>query len=370
MNPYIAIKNGIVYTGDEVFTDKVILIAGDVITDLVNEDDVPAHAEVVDAGGANIAPGLVDLQIYGADGYLFSANPTAEAIAKISRAILKSGTTSFMLTLATNAMDIFDAAMQTAAQNPHPALLGLHLEGPYLNAEKRGAHPLEYIKKPTEAEIRSLLEKGRDCLRMMTIAPEVFDRDTIQLLLDSGILLSAGHSNATMEQALEAFASGIRAGTHLFNAMSPFHHREPGLPGAVFKHETVSASIIADGIHVHYETLSISKQLMKDRLFLITDAVTHVDTGPYQHVFTGDRYTLPDGTLSGSSLTLLQAVANCVKNAGIPLDEALRMASYYPSRLIGAKDLGNIKPGSKANLILFDEDFQIRKVMLQGIWQS
>src|SRR5690606_29430246 len=203
----------------------------------------------------------------------------------------------------------------------------LHLEGPYLNPEKRGAHPANLIRKPEKAEIRSLLLRAGTSLRMMTIAPEQFDDELIDLLLRRGIILSAGHSNATFDEAMHGFRKGIQAVTHLFNAMSPFHHRNPGLPGATFQSDTAKASIIADGIHVDYQTLAISKRLLGDRLFLITDAVVAVDTGTYTHVFAGDRYTLPDGTLSGSALTMMQAVANCVLHAGIPLAEALRMAS-------------------------------------------
>lgn len=366
----LALKNAVIYTGDEVVEDKAVLIENGKIVALLRANEVPMHAVWYDAQGANMAPGLIDLQIYGAGGYLFSADISARAIAEISRSIVSTGTTSYVLTMATSVLDKLVSAAQVATANPHPALLGLHFEGPYINPEKRGAHLLSDIRVPEEEEIKHLVEQSKGSLRIMTIAPELFDDGSIGILQENGVLLSAGHSSATMEQATRGFSQGIGAVTHLFNAMSPFHHREPGLPGAVFKHETASASIIADGIHVDYDVVRVSKQILQGRLFLITDAVTHTNSGIYQHVFQEDRYTLPDGTLSGSALSLLQAVANCVNHVGIPLDEALRMASRYPARLIGATDIGDIQPGSWANLILFDQDFELKKVMLRGEWQS
>jgi len=148
--------------------------------------------------------------------------------------------------------------------------------------------------------------------------------------------------------------------------MSPFHHRDTGLPGAAYLTENIFASIIADGIHVDFNALSISKKIMKERLFLITDAVEESKEGAYVHVKQEDRFTLPDGTLSGSRITLLQAVKNCVEHVGIPLDEALRMASAYPAQLINAMDIGRIEKSYKANLAVFSEDFKIKHTVLEG----
>lgn len=361
-----AIINGVVFTGNELIHDCILLIAGGKVTGLLPATDIPEDVEIVDAMGNYVVPGFIDLQIYGGGGRLFSASPTKETMDEIARGLVKSGTTSFMITMATNTMEVIDEALTTLRNYHHPALLGLHLEGPYLNPAKRGAHPAEYIRTPKNAEISALLDRGNGCLRMMTIAPERFDEATIALLLDSGVLLSAGHSDATFDEAMDGFSNGIQAVTHFFNAMSPFHHRNPGLPGATFQSAGVRASIIADGIHVDYQTLAISKRLLGDRLFLITDAVVEVATGTYTHVFTGDRYTLPDGTLSGSALTMMQAVANCVRHAGIPLEEALRMATVYPATLIGEERLGRIAMGSTANLVIFDSEYAVKQVFLEG----
>lgn len=365
----IAITNGTVFTGEALTSGKTVLIKGDKVVGIIPGSAIPAGAEVFDAGGGYVTPGFVDLQVYGGGNRLFSAEPTQAALDEIAEALVKSGTTSFLITIATNTMELVDEALAALRGYRHPALLGLHLEGPYLNPEKRGAHPEAYIRRPEEPEINSLLERARESLRMMTIAPEQFSDEVIDLLLHHGILLSAGHSNATFDEATHGFRKGIQAVTHFFNAMSPFHHRNSGLPGATFQSKTAKASIIADGIHVDYQTLAISKRLLGDRLFLITDAVVAVNTGTYTHVFTGDRYTLPDGTLSGSALTMMQAVANCVHHAGIPLEEALRMATVYPASLIGAHNLGRIAEGTIANLVIFDGDYNVRNVFLEGIRQ-
>lgn len=362
----IAIINGVVFTDDKLTSGKAVLIKGSRVVAIVAPDEVPSDAQIVDVRGNYVVPGFIDLQIYGGGNRLFSAEPSAGSMEEIANALVKSGTTGFMITMATNTMDVMDKAFEVLRAYKHPALLGLHLEGPYLNPSRRGAHPVECIRKPDSAEIAALLKRVGNCLRMMTIAPERFAPETIRLLLDNGVLLSAGHSDATFEEATAAFRSGVRAVTHLFNAMSPLHHRNPGLPGATFQSDIACASIIADGIHVDYQTLSISKKLMGGRLFLITDAVAETHVGTYTHVFHGDRYTLPDGTLSGSALTMIQAVGNCVSHAGIPLEEALRMASQYPATLIGADDYGYIAPGKVANLVVFDSNYTVKQVFLEG----
>jgi len=362
----IAITNGIVFTEDKLFNGKAVLIKGTRVLDVVDAYDVPSGAQVVDVGGDYVVPGFIDLQIYGVGGRLFSADPSAPAMEEIASALVKSGTTGFMITMATNTLDVVSDAFEVLKGYRHPALLGLHLEGPYLNPLRRGAHPAEYIRTPVTTELAGLLERADGCLRMMTIAPERFSSDSIRLLHDSGVILSAGHSDATFAEAMSAFKQGVRAVTHLFNAMSPLHHRNPGLPVAAFRSNTAVASIIADGIHVDYEILALSKQLMGERLFLITDAVAETHTGIYTHMYKGDRYTLPDGTLSGSALTMMQAVANSVRYGGIPLEEALRMATLYPARLIGDGTSGRIAAGARANLVVCDSSYSVKQVYLEG----
>jgi N-acetylglucosamine-6-phosphate deacetylase len=183
---------------------------------------------------------------------------------------------------------------------------------------------------------------------MITVAPEVCSGEVLQLLMDAGIVISAGHSTATFDETITGFDRGITAVTHLFNAMSPLHHRQPGLPLAAMQYAP-AASIIPDGIHVHYEIVKLAKKLMGGRLFFITDAVTDCNIGPYQHQLNGDHYALPDGTLSGSALTMKQAVMNAVQYCNISVDDALRMASMYPAGVIGkGAAFGQIAPGYPA----------------------
>jgi N-acetylglucosamine-6-phosphate deacetylase len=361
-----ALTNATIFTGSDEIKGKAVLIEGGKIKAVVDPSAIPQGSEIKDYSGHNIAPGLIDLQIYGGGGYLFSNKPSAEALQAISDALVKTGTTAFMLTLATNSIEIFREAIRVVKANPHPALLGLHFEGPYLNPIKKGAHIEQYIKIPTIEEVQSLLDEAEGVIKMITLAPERVDPSIIHLLLDHGVVISAGHSNATYEEGVKGFAHGIQTTTHLFNAMSPLHHRDTGLPGAVFQTPNVYASIIADGIHVDYQTLSISKKLLKERLFLITDAVEENLEGAYVHVKQKDRFTLPDGTLSGSNLTLLTAVKNCVAHAGISLEEALRMATLYPAQLIKAGERGRIEVGAKADLIVFDKEFAVKDVYLNG----
>ena len=306
------------------------------------------------------------LQIAGSGGYLLSSETDATALRVINESIVRSGTTGFLLVLPTNSFDVYRHAIKLIKENPHPALLGLHLEGPYINPLRKGAHMKSHIRIPSIKEIEPLLDEAGELIKMITLAPEVCSGEFIEFLNDRGIIVAAGHSNATYNEAVLGFQRGIRAVTHLFNAMSQLHHRDPGLPGAVFQTDGISAAIIADGIHVDYNTIAIAKRLMKERLYLVSDAVEENLEGAYLHVKKEDRFTLPDGTLSGSLLTMLGAVRNCVMHAGIPVEEALRMATVYPAELINASGRGKISPGFKADLIVLSNDFELKHIFLNG----
>ncbi|HXR83346.1 MAG TPA: N-acetylglucosamine-6-phosphate deacetylase [Hanamia sp.] len=361
-----AFVNGTIFTGKEKVTGKALIIENDQIKEITNNELIAENIKKIDCKNCMIAPGLIDLQIYGGGGFLFSNAPSAEALNAMAEALVAVGTTGFYVTLATNSMQIFHEAIKVVKENPHPAVLGLHFEGPYLNPVKRGAHIKEYIKRPERKEVEELLKAANGVLKIMTLAPEMCDPEIIHLLKDNGVVISAGHSNATFAEAVAGYENGITTTTHLFNAMSPIHHRDTGLPGAVYLSKNVYASIIADGIHVDFNALKISKKIMQERLFLITDAVEEVKEGAYVHVKKEDRFTLPDGTLSGSKLTLLKAVQNCVEQAEIPLGEALRMASTYPAQVMKLSDRGKIDIGCKANLTIFSQDYQIRGTVLEG----
>jgi N-acetylglucosamine-6-phosphate deacetylase len=359
-----------IFTGHKIETGKAVLVDDGKITDIVPVGEIPPSYRLQSLSGYMLAPAFIDLQIYGGNGRLFSTDLTIDALEAVYEYCLAGGCTQFMITLATNSIDKFLRAFEVARNyqaGGGKGLLGVHLEGPYINPVKKGAHIGRCIKTPTVDEIRLLLGKGKGIFKMMTLAPEQCDQACIDLLLEHHIVVSAGHSNARYGEAIDGFYHGIPAATHLFNAMSALQGREPGMVGAIYDNPDVRASIVCDGIHVDFASVRISKKIMGERLFFITDAVTEVQYGEYHHVFKGDRYTLPDGTLSGSSLTMLQAVKNGVEMAGIPLPEALRMASLYPAKLMGKeKKWGSIQTGAQADLILLDEQLNLLQVILAG----
>jgi len=361
-----ALKAPVIYTGDEKIKGRVIIIENGSIKGLVDDKDIPGGLEIINYAGCSIAPGLIDLQIAGAGGYLFSENPTAEALEAMTESIVKSGTTAFLIAVPTNSFDAYREMFEVLRNNPHPAVLGLHLEGPYINKERGGAHNRIFIRQADKNELKTLLDEAGGIIKMMTLAPELCNKEFIKLLNEYEIVVAAGHSNASFKEAMEGFGWGVGTVTHLFNAMSPFHHRDPGLPGAALLSENACASIIADGIHVDYSAVSLAKKIMRERLFLVSDAVEENTGGAYPHVRRDDRFTLPDGTLSGSGLTMLRAVRNCVENAGIQMEEALRMASLYPARLMGSLNCGSIRQGNRANLTVFDHNYALKQVVVNG----
>ncbi|RZK66530.1 MAG: N-acetylglucosamine-6-phosphate deacetylase [Pedobacter sp.] len=364
----IAVTNSCHFDSDKEVSGETIFINDGKIVE-ISTSGVPNGCEILDANGAYIVPAFIELQIYGSGGNLFSAFPTVETLAQMDADLISKGTTNFLACVATNSPEIVHQAIEAAkAYRPMAkGFMGLHLEGPYLNAKRRGAHIAEFIKKATFEEVKALLEHADGVVKMMTIAPELQDDDVIQLLLDHHVVLSMGHSDANFEQATEAYNKGITTTTHLFNAMPSIHHRAPNLPTALFNHPTAMASIIADGSHVDFEVIKMSHKIMQDRLFLITDAVTACNIGPYQHQLQGDKFITPDGTLSGSNITLLQAVQNCVNHCDIKLPEALRMASLYPARVMGLQNyIGKTEVGYTANLIILDELLQVKGILFQG----
>ncbi len=224
----------------------------------------------------------------------------------------------------------------------------MHIEGPWIHSSKRGAHIESLIHSPKKEEVLQLLEYGKGVIKMITLAPEVCDSAIIHLIKSYGIVISAGHSNATYEQAINSFNNGITTVTHLYNAMSGLQHREPGMVGAAFNHREVMASIIPDGYHVNFAAIKIAKRMMGNRLFVITDAVTHTTEGHYQHTLMGDKYE-SNFILSGSALTMEKAVTNLVNYCSIEIEEAIRMCSLYPAMVLGLdQQLGKIEKGFQA----------------------
>ncbi|WP_316846046.1 N-acetylglucosamine-6-phosphate deacetylase [Pedobacter psychrodurus] len=342
--------------------NQTITIEGAIISNIKD-------SESRETGNSLVIPGFIDLQIYGAGERLFSADPTVESLTIMEDDLLKKGTTGFLACMATNSAEVFNECIKAAKEHRSTAknCLGLHLEGPFLNPKRLGAHVPAFVRKASLDEIKKLIEFGDGVIKMMTIAPELQDDVVIEYLLNNGVVVSLGHSNATFDEATAAYNKGIQTTTHLFNAMSPIHHREPGIPTAVFSHDKAMASIIADGQHLDFEVVKFAQKLLKERLFLITDAVTACSTGPYQHIEKDNKYVMPDGTLSGSSLTMLAAVKNCVSHCNISLNDAIKMGTLYPAKLIGIENLtANIEIGHQANLLVLDEELNLKEVIFKG----
>ncbi len=361
-NDLIAYVNGIVHDGTSSLYDHVVVCKNGLIEEVLPSSNLPTNVLQIDLQGSHLAPSFIDLQIYGAYNQLFSSHPTVDALQKTADYCAQGGANHFLITLATNTWSVVDAGIAAVLaywEEGRKGLLGLHLEGPFINSSKRGAHLLECIEKPTVQRIEALLTQANGAIKMMTLAPEVCNEEVIELLLKNNIVLSAGHSNATSAESMHAFDLGFSTVTHLYNAMSGLHHREVGLVGATLNHPKVMSSIVADGYHVDWSAIQIAKKLMKERLFLITDAVTANDTGAYRHQLNIDRYQLPDGILSGSALTMMKAVKNMVEYGGVDLNEALRMASLYPAQAMQMeKTLGSFAKGLIASFVSFDKSLQ------------
>jgi N-acetylglucosamine-6-phosphate deacetylase len=347
---------------------KAVLIDGSEIKAIINESDVPADISKKDLNGAYLAPGFIDLQIYGSGGKLFAGKPEVAALKRMEDDLLNQGTTGFFATIGTNSNDIVEAGIAAAKEYRSMArgnFWGVHLEGPYLNPAKKGAHPEKYIKKATLTEVKGWVEQAEGVITMITIAPELQDQEVIDYLHMQGIIISSGHSNASYEEGKAFLNKPIPAVTHLFNAMPQMHHREPGYIPAIFE-EKPYTSIVADGNHVDWPMIRLAKRELGDKLFLITDAVTAATEGTYQHRLEGDKYVMPDGTLSGSSLSMIKAVQNCVEKVGIDLAEAVNMATLYPAQLASKKSKGRIAAGYDADLIVFNEQFKTLATVLKG----
>ncbi|ULQ55620.1 N-acetylglucosamine-6-phosphate deacetylase [Flavihumibacter rivuli] len=365
--------NGRVFTGEH-FVEADVWVEADRIISLGTRPESALQVKPIDLQGDSLVPAFIDLQIYGGNGELFGEHPSIASLRKTVEYSVAGGATFIQPTVATNTNEIVFSAIDAIREYwkaGGKGVAGLHLEGPFLNPLRRGAHAVDCIQTPDPANIRTILEYGKGVVTMMTIAPELFSEEALQVIQEYNLKLSIGHSNATYAQANQAFSSGIPTCTHLFNAMSPLHHREPGLPGAILDHATACSSIVPDGFHVDWPMVRLASKLMQERLFIITDAVTANPTGNYPHVLKEDRYVLPDGTLSGSALTMLSSVRNCIHKAGIAEHLVLQMASLIPARVMGwDHERGRIRKDYRAELLRLDHNWELKGIYSNGEWQE
>ena len=379
-----ALTNCIIYTGHERLDNHAVIIDGEIIKHVCPVSELPTTIKQHDLNGAILSPGFIDLQVNGCGGVQFNDNKenvTLKNLDIMQKANERTGCTSYLPTLITCSDDLMKHGIEVMTEylkNNKNQALGLHLEGPYINVIKKGTHNPDFIRQPS-AQMIDYLAAHAEAITKITLAPEMVNDDFIHQLKDAGIIISAGHSNATYEEAKQGFKAGISFSTHLFNAMPYISGRGPGLVGAIYDTPEVYAGIIADGLHVQWANIRNSKQLKGNKLILVTDATAPAgidpQTGEMDHfIFAGKTIYYRDalcvdenGTLSGSSLTMIDAVKNSVEQVGIALDETLRMATLYPARAIGVDNsLGSISPGKIANLTAFNRDFKVLATYVNG----
>jgi len=355
------------YAAQELFTGTQWL--SDVTVEVNNGKIVGMSKDGYDHKNAFpfIVPALIDLQIYGAEGKLLSEFPDTDCIEKTYQYCLKGGSAFFQPTIASQITAIIYKAIDAVKAyktNGGKGCIGLHIEGPWINAGKKGAHQENIIHNPTLQEVQEILDYGKEWISMITLAPEVCSKEMIDLIQSNGIVVSAGHSNASYDMATAFFNENISVATHLFNAMSAFQHRAPGMVGALFNHKTAMCSLVADGYHVDFNAIKIAKKVMGDRLFCITDAVTTTLTGIYQHALNGDKYEC-GGTLSGSALTQIKSMNNLVNEVGVELGEAIKMCSVYPAKVMNIHGMrAQIGINENADLLCLSADRQLLKMVI------
>lgn len=355
-----------VFTGSEWLSQHTVVVSQGKIIEVVPSANL--STEPVSTHHL-LAPAFIDIQIYGAFDKLLAVYPEADSLHKLYTYCSEGGASHFQPTVATNSYKIFFQcidAVRAYWNEGGKGCMGLHVEGPWINPQKKGAHIESFIHSPSVEEVKQLLEYGKGVITMITLAPEVCSKEVVALIRSYNVIISAGHSNASYEEAAAAFDSGIHAATHLFNAMSPLQHRAPGMVGAIFNHPAVMASIVPDGFHVDFSAIKIAKKILQERLFVITDAVTETTEGAYPHHLTDDKYE-SNGILSGSALTMAKSLRNLVNQAGIELDEALRMVSLYPAQVMRrANSMGRIENGYDANLVFLNESLEVKGLIGNG----
>ena len=366
------------HTPEGLAPGRALLLADGTIRDIVADDAIPATARATRLAGGTLAAGFIDLQVNGGGGVMFNDAPTAATIAAIGHAHRTFGTTGFLATFISGAradMARAVAAVREAMDSGEPGVLGIHFEGPHINAGRRGAHDARAIRPPAEGDIDLLasLATGRT---LVTLAPECVTPADIAALAARGVIVAAGHSEADADTMDTAMAHGLTGVTHLFNAMGPLGHREPGAAGAALTRDRLACGIIADGVHVHWDVLRLAwRAKPRGTLFLVTDAMAPVGAPDAGVIRIGNETVrtvggclrLADGRLAGSLLDMGQAVRNCVMHAGIPLADALAMASAYPADFLGlGESRGRLAPGLRADLVWLDDDLRVRATWIGG----
>ena len=376
----LAIKNGKIILEDEIVLGKAVLFT-DKIEGIVDESEIPAGAEIIDAEGGYVSPGLIELHIHG---YLGKdvCDASEESIRIISKGLLENGVTGYLPTTMTVDMEVIKGAIESVralmAESTTPefdgtTILGVHAEGPFISESKKGAQDPRYILKPDAKFVKA----NADVIRVITLAPEEDDADFSairEITADTGVVVSMGHTSADYDTAVAGVKAGVRHATHLFNAMTPLTHRGPGVVGAALNSDEVSTELIVDTHHVNAALFDTVYKLKGRKLCFITDCLPagglpegEYTLGGAKIIYKNDLCRLEDGTIAGSVLKLNKGVWNVYTNSKIPLHECVNCASLNPATTLGIQDKkGSIKAGKDADFVILDNEFNVRKTIIGG----
>jgi N-acetylglucosamine-6-phosphate deacetylase len=374
----IALHNGRVLRGQALVEGRCVLLEGGRILDIVPENHAGIRgATQVDLRGNLLLPGFIDSQVNGGGGVLFNDSPSVEAIRQIGQAHRRFGTTGFMPTLISADLDVVAraiAAARGAIEARVPGVLGIHIEGPFLNVERKGVHDPAKLRELDTSAVGLLTSLGIG-RTLVTLAPEMTKPQIIRQLEAAGIIVSAGHTNATYAEVVAALHHGLTGFTHLFNAMSQLTGREPGVVGAALESVDSWCGIIVDGQHISPVVLRLAMRCKpSNRFMLVTDAMPTVGTNARSFKLEGRDISVSgyvcldeDGRLAGSNIDMASCVRNAVNLLGVALPEAVRMASLYPAEFLGlSHELGRIEPGYRANLVVADDKLNVLETWIDG----
>ncbi|MBU2882657.1 N-acetylglucosamine-6-phosphate deacetylase [Psychrosphaera sp. B3R10] len=361
-----------IFDGNQFLSDKTLEVEDGKIVAI--HDGVLPQTQILTG---TLTAGFIDYHVNGGGGKLFNFEPTIETLKAMVAAHAKFGTTAMVPTLITDTAEVMIQAADATAEaiaNSLPGVLGVHYEGPHLSIPKKGVHEESLVRPIGDVE-RELFSRQDLGVKIITLAPENVSDEDIQFLVSTKNKVSLGHSNATFARAKEGVVLGADGFTHLFNAMSPFTSREPGVLGAALQSDAAWCGIIIDGHHMHYGSAQVAYAAKpKGKLLLVTDAMSTVGSDQQGFEFfgvevirDGDKLATPEGTLAGSALDMITAVKNAVVHCNIPLSEALNMASLYPAEYLGVADtMGSIEIGKNADLTLYTDDFNVTKTWILG----
>ncbi len=372
-----ALAGARVFDGDTIRDGLAIVIDGARIVDVAPAEKLGRSIELRSLQGGILAPGFIDVQVNGGGGALLNDNPTIETVKRIAFSHRKFGTTGMLPTVITDAPEILSeaiASVKAARDAAVPGVLGIHIEGPFLDVDRKGAHDPQFIRPMTTADVEQIA--NADCGSvMLTLAPNRVNPALIKALTARGVLVSLGHSNATSAEVQLALDAGASAFTHIFNAMSQMNGREPGMVGTALSDRESFCGLIADGLHVHDAAMKVALAAKaRSKTMLISDAMPAAAGGPDHFELQGrtvrrvdGRLILEDGTLAGSNLTMDEAVRYCVSRLGVGLEHAFCMASLNPAAFVKRDhELGRVKPGYLASLVHLDDDLQVLQTWIDG----